>query len=380
MASSRAIVNLSAYADNLAFVRERIPAGCGIIPVVKADAYGHGIEPIARRATAFGVAMLGVATIEEAVELRQAGIDTAILVMAQPPRDMLAPLIEHSLRPMICDVATAERLNELARHAKTIVPVHCKVDTGMGRQGFDPDSVIAEMRHLMHLSHIGIEGIATHFPVADVPDEEFTHAQVRLFRNLLRQLDEEGVPYEATHAANSGAIVNYPEAAFDFVRPGLITYGIWPGGQVPGDARIRPVLRWETQVTAIKNIRAGATVGYGRTYTFTHSGRIAVLPVGYADGYKFALSNCGEVLIRGRRCPVRGRVSMGQIVVDVTEVPKASVGDIATLIGCDGDETITAEYLARLANTIPYDILTGIGRHVARVYVENAGTRTVCTT
>ncbi|MCC6490949.1 MAG: alanine racemase [Candidatus Hydrogenedentes bacterium] len=369
-APSRAIIDLSAYSRNLGVVRTMIPRECGVMPVIKADAYGHGAVPIARRAAEAGAAMLGVATVGEAVELREAGLMIPILVLVQPMEDALPAAIEYDLRLMISDVGVAERVGELARKANRVVPIHCKIDTGMRRQGFHVDTAVSEMMHLTRISHIDIEGVATHFPVADVARDSFTANQVKQFRHVLRQIDKEGIPYEMTHAANSAAIVNHPASTFDMVRPGLMTYGVWPTDSPPAAAPLHPVLRWETQVILVKDVAKGESIGYGRTFAAGGAIRVAVLPVGYADGYKHSLSNRASVLIRGKRCAVRGRISMDQTVVEVTHVPGVSAGDVATLIGADGDETITAEELAERAGTIPYEILTGIGRRVERVYSD----------
>ena len=367
-APSRAIIDLSAYSHNLGVVRTMVPKECGVMPVVKGDAYGHGATQIAKRAAASGATMLAVATVGEAIELREAGVILRILVLVQPLEDALPAAIEYDLRLMISDVACAERVGELARKANRVVPIHCKIDTGMRRQGFHVDTAVSEMMHLTRISHIDIEGVATHFPVSDAVRDSFTANQIKQFRHVLRQIDKEGIPYEMTHAANSAAIVNHPAGAFDMVRPGLMTYGVWPTDSPPAVPPLRPVLRWETQVILVKDVAQGDSIGYGRTFVAGGPIRVAVLPVGYADGYKHSLSNRASVLIRGKRCAVRGRISMDQTVVEVTHVPGVSPGDVATLIGSDGDESISAEELAERAGTIPYEILTGIGRRVERVY------------
>lgn len=367
-AASQAIVDLDAYVHNLGVVRRFVGDQAGIMAVVKANAYGHGLETMARKACDAGVRMLGVAAVDEGIALRAAGVDTPILVLMQPELKALGAIIEHGLRLMVSDVATAEQLGEMARRANRVVPVHCKVDSGMGRQGFPLKSAAQDLQYLTRISHIDIEGVATHFPVADKLEDTFTYNQIKTFRQLLKAVNRYGIPYEMAHAANSAAIVNYQGSIFDMVRPGLITYGVWPTEYPPAQNLLKPVLRWETHITQIRELEAGASVGYGRTYTAPAPIKVALLPIGYADGYKHALSNRGEVLIGGTRCPVRGSVCMDQIVAEVTHLPNVQAGDVATLIGSDGEETITAEELARKAGTIPYDILTGIGPRVPRVY------------
>ncbi|GMV98929.1 MAG: alanine racemase [Candidatus Hydrogenedentota bacterium] len=368
-AHSRAIIDLSAYAQNLRAIRDAVPPETGILAVVKADAYGLGMIPIAQRAVAEGVSMLGVAHVSEGIALRKAGITAPVLIMVQPFEDSLAAAVENDLRITVSNVQIAEKLGEIARGMNKVVPVHCEIDTGMGRQGFHVDTAVADMLFLTRISHIDIEGIFTHFPSADDSKEPFTAQQLRQFRNLLRQVDKEGIPYELAHASNSAGIVTQPTAAFDMVRPGIMTYGVWPA-DTPRTMNIAPVVRWETKIALLKDIQAESTVGYGRTYTTKEAIRTAVLPVGYADGYMLALSNRSHVLIRGQKCPVRGRVSMNHTVVEVGHVGGVSVGDTAVLIGSDGGKSIAVEELAHQANTIPYEILTGIGRSVERVYLD----------
>ena len=291
-------------------------------------------------------------------------------VLIQPNEDAFGPALEHDIRLTISSVRAGERMGEIARRTNKVAPVHCAIDTGMGRQGFSLDSALDDLHHLTRVSHIDIEGISTHFAMSDVRDDPFTGVQMKRFKSLLRQIEKSGIPFEMLHAANSGAIVAHPDTAFDMVRPGIMAFGAWPMGSRPALCPLKPVLRWETRIALLKDLPQDWSIGYGRTYSTQAPMRTAVLPVGYRDGYRRELSNRSDVLIRGRRCPVRGRVSMDQIVVDVTGVPSASVGDPAVLIGSDGSETISVEELAQLAETIPNDILTGIGPRVRRVHSE----------
>lgn len=368
--ATRVLIDLDAYGHNLRFVRARIPKECEIAAVVKDDAYGHGLEPMAKAAVAQGCAMLGVATVEEGEALRKAGIEAPILVLVQPPESALGLAVEHGLRVMVSNVAIGERLGELAHRANKVIPIHCKIDTGMGRQGFAVEDAPAQLLHLTRISHIDIEGVATHFPVADTQEDPFTSQQVKVFKSVLKRLEKTGIPYEIIHAANSAALLNFPGSVFDMVRPGLMTYGVWPTDEQPDGTPLKPVLRWEAKVVLVKDLEPGSSVGYGRTYT-THSRmRAALLPIGYSHGYKHALSNKADVIIRGKRCPVRGSVCMDQIMVDVSAMPDVVQGDWATLIGVDGTEEIKVAELARHARTIPYDILTGITPRIPREYVE----------
>ncbi|MCC6143881.1 MAG: alanine racemase [Candidatus Hydrogenedentes bacterium] len=372
--ASTATVDLSAYAHNLAIVRKYISQRPDICAVVKANAYGHGALPMAEKAIACGIRSLAVATVDEGIELRTSGIDVPLYIMVPPGKESLAAAAEFRLTFFLADVDTAEALGEIASRANRVIPIHCMIDTGFSRQGFPFDQALHDLQYLTRISHIDIEGIATHFPVADKVEDPFTYNQIKQFRQLLKQLDKSGIPYERAHAANSAAIINYPSSTLDMVRPGLMTYGIWPVETPPQQQILRPVLRWETHVIQVKALEPGSSIGYGRTYTTAHRMRAAILPVGYADGYKHSLSNKGVVLIRGQRCPVRGSVCMDQVVVDVSHLDRVEVGDIVTLIGADGGERITAEELAKIGGTIPYEIVTGISARVPRVYVDEAGT------
>jgi len=375
-ALSRAMIDLDAYAHNLKVVRERIGAGPAIMAVIKANAYGHGSAPIARKALASGASMLGVATIEEGIALRAAGIEGPVVVLFQPPADALEAVVEHGLTLVVADVPTAEQLGRIAQRAGRLVKVHCQIDSGMGRQGFDIGSAVSEIQFLTRISHIDIEGVCTHFPTADKPDDEFTMNQFKAFRGALRQLEREGIPYEMAHCCNSPAIVNYPRFALDMVRAGLMTYGVWPTADAPAENPLRPVMRWETRVTQVREFEAGANISYGRTFTVPERMKAAILAVGYADGYQHRLSNRAQVLIHGTRCPVRGSVCMDQTVVDITHAPPVKTGDTAVLLGDAGGNRITAEELAAHAGTIPYEILTGVGERAPRIYtgIHHRGT------
>lgn len=370
LATSKLIVDLGAYAHNLHEVAKLIPEDCKIMAVVKANGYGHGAVPIAKKAIESGASMLGVATVEEGIALRKADINAPILVLVQPSEEALGPALNHGLRLTASSTAIAERLGDLARRANKVVPLHGKIDSGMGRQGFDIERAVEELLSLTRISHIDIEGICTHFPVANIASDAYTQNQIRTFKHLLKQLDKEGIPYETVHAANSAAVMNYPAAAFDMVRVGIMLFGVWPTDDVPPETPLKQVARWESSIILIKEFREAASIGYGRTFQTAQRMRCALVPVGYGDGYHYALSNKGEVLIHGARCAIRGRVSMDQMMVDVTNVPSAAVGDPVVLLGRDGSQQITAEELAQRAGTIPYEIFTSISSRVAREYVD----------
>ncbi len=367
--ASRAIVDLGAYAHNLGVARHFAGAHRTVIAVIKANGYGLGALPMARRALDSGVSMLGVATLDEGVELREGGIEGPILILMQPSAEAFHAAVTYALTLTLCDLGAGKRLGDLARKAGRVLPLHCMVDTGMSRQGFSIESAVRDIPALARIAHLNIEGIATHFPVAERAQDPFTLGQIEALKGVLAKLDEAGVPYDMVHGANSAGVINYGDRVFTVVRPGIMSYGVWPTDARPEVNPLRPVLRWITQVSQVRALEPGATVSYGRTYESPGGMIAAMLPVGYADGYRLALSNRAEVLIRGRRCPVRGRVCMDQMVVDVSHVPGVVAGDEAVLVGKQGVEEITVEALAGLAGTIPYEILTGIGRRVPREYV-----------
>ncbi|MEA3364623.1 MAG: alanine racemase, partial [Candidatus Hydrogenedentes bacterium] len=296
IAQSTFVVDLGAYTHNLRVVRDMIPKDCAVMAVVKGNAYGHGAVAIAQRALQAGASMLGVATVEEAIVLRSASVTAPIMVLVQPPAEAFPEVIENNLRLCLSDVGATERLGELARKHNRVIPIHCKVDTGMGRQGLELDNVITAMRHMTRVSHIDIEGVATHFSSSEDIDDPATANQIRVFKQILKQIEKEGIPYEMAHAANSGAIVAHPTSTFDMVRPGLMTYGVWPTETRPGKIPLRPVGRWESKVVLIKELPSGWSIGYGHTFTTERPTRTAVIPVGYGDGYKAQFGNNADVL------------------------------------------------------------------------------------
>jgi alanine racemase len=362
-------VNTAAYRHNIGVVRQHAGDDCGIIAVVKSDAYGLGMVPMAQRALAENVDMLAVASVAEGMELREHYPETPILVLVQPSYGELSDAVHGDLRITISDYATAERLGLLASKSKKIMAIHCEIDTGMGRQGFSLEEAPKAMLKITRISNVDIEAIYTHFPSADDPDDPFTSNQIKSFRGLLTQLSKDGIPYEFSHAANSAGILLQQNAAFDMVRPGIMTYGVWPTNKVPDDSPLLPVIQWESTLVLIKNLPGGVGINYGRTYKTLKPIRTGIIPVGYADGYSHALSNNADVLIRGTRCPVLGAVTMNQLVVDLSAVPHAAVGDTVVLIGEDDGERISVEELAERADTIGYEILTGISARIPRVYL-----------
>ncbi len=359
-------VNLANIGRNLELVRS-ITGGAKVIAVVKANAYGHGLIPVARYLQD-KADMLAVARLEEAVRLREAGIRAPILNLYPVLPDEVEPVVDYSITQSVDDLNLTRELSRCARDRGTRVKVHLKVDTGMVRTGVWYSDAIGMAFRLSEMQNIEMEGIFTHFSSADDPDPEFTLIQLNRFQEVLDGLRGRGICPPIVHAANSAAIMAFPKMNFTAVRPGLMLYGVPPSPHLEGRLDLRPALTWKTRVISLKRVGAYQPVGYGRAYKTLRSSLIATLRVGYGDGYRWHLSNCGKVLIKGEEAPVVGRICMDTLMCDVTDISNVRVGDEAVLIGRDGDREISPVYLAKLACTIPYDILSGIGERVKRIY------------
>lgn len=348
-------INLGALSRNLAFVRKRVGPGVGILAVVKANAYGHGVAGVVRT-LAHDTEVFGVANINEAAEVAAAGTGRAVMLLSP----CLPSERETAVRcGYIATVSSAEEALCYSRYGK--VCVNFKIDTGMGRAGCNARSAAEELRRLLALAGVSLHGISTHLPSAD-EDSVFTHGQLCDFAALAEELRALAVGARF-HVLNSAGILTRPENGFDLVRPGLILYGVSPLPEYAGS--IEPVLTWKSRVILLRDLPRGASVSYGRSFIAEKPIRAALVAVGYADGFPRHVSGRGAcVIVRGVRCPLLGRVTMDQIVVDVSEVPEASLGDEVTLIGSDGDARIDVLELARQADTIAWEILTGIGRRV----------------
>ena len=361
-------VDLDLLAANLAQVRAHVDEDTDVMLVVKADAYGHGAVPVSWHLLSQGASMLGVGDSTEALELRDAGITAPILVLGAVVAGELEDVVRGNIE---VTVHSGDRIRALRRQLGRSGPkvgVHLKVDTGMGRLGCRPERVLGIAREIGRTRRLKLNGISTHLASPGPDGEKQTQLQLRRFRRVLSVLEKEDLLPRWRHLhASTGTLRELP-GAYNLVRPGIAVYGLDPYDANGGT--LQPALSWRTQIVFLKDQRKGARIGYGGTWTAKRKTRVATLPVGYNDGYRFAFSNRAEVLVRGQRCPVIGRVSMDYICVDVTDVPGAQVGDRVTLIGRDGDEAVSVQELADLAETIPYEILCGIGRRVKRRYIR----------
>ena len=348
-----------------------------VMAVIKADAYGHGAEEFAK-ALEKDVAFFGVATLQEALELRENGIEKPILMLGHTPVAAFPQTVKHGIRSAIFSYEDAAALSAEAVKQGVTAPFHFAVDTGMSRIGFQVTDADADIcQKIAGLPNLKAEGLFTHFSNADDEDQARTDNQRQLYEGFVDMLRIRGVEIPIRHAENSAALTNFTEH-FDMVRAGIILYGAYPSQEVQkANVPIKPVLSWYSWVTHVKALDEGRTVGYGATYTLKQPSLVATVSVGYADGYRRLLSNTGHVLIHGQKAPVLGRVCMDQIVVDVTDIAGVMPGDKVTLIGKDGDREITADQMAAWAQTISYEIFCGISRRVPRVYVENGKTVSV---
>ena len=371
MRPTHAEIDLSAIAANVALACRLAGPETRVMAVVKADAYGHGAVPVARVALAAGATWLGVAIPEEAVPLRAAGIASRILVLGPVAPDQADLVAAHDLDQCVSDQAQAEALDRAARACGRVLGIHLKVDTGMGRVGLRPRELHGVAEKIRALPSVRLAGLMTHFADAEAEEPGFAREQLARFADAARDLPavpQGGMPLR--HAANSAALLFLPEARLDLVRPGIMLYGYHPRGPRGGpEPPLRPALRLRTAISQIRDVAQGESVSYGRTFVAPRDLRVATLPVGYADGCGRLLSNRGQVLIRGQRVPIVGRVCMDMTMVDVSGLPDVRVGDEAVLIGRQGADEITADEVAELQGTISYEILCRIGPRVPRIYL-----------
>jgi len=366
-------VNLDNLAYNIRQIKNNIKAPASIMGIVKADGYGHGAVEISRVLLEEGVQRLGVAVLDEGIALRQEGIDVPILVLGYTPPQLFDKVLEHRITPTLYNYQDALRLSELASKNGSSVKVHLKLDTGMGRIGMIPGQDSLDMvSNIYALPGIKIEGIFTHFSVADEKDKTYTREQFKKFTGFVNALKERGIDIPLRHAGNSAASIDLPETHLDMVRPGVILYGLYPSDEVEkGKLSLKPLASLKTVISHVKTVPSGTSVGYGRKYISAGERVIATLPIGYADGYTRLLSGKASVLVHGTRAPLAGNICMDQCMIDVTGIDGVKVGDEVVLMGSQGEETITAEELASLLGTINYEIVCLIGKRVPRVYIKD---------
>ncbi|MFH0911465.1 MAG: alanine racemase [Planctomycetota bacterium] len=379
-------IDLGAIRENVRRFAGHVGPRVLLMPAVKNNAYGHGAVPVGRAALAAGASRLAVATVAEGEELRRAGIEAPIHVLGAFLPEEVEPAIQSSLILSLQDRNMAQRVEETAAALDKTATVHLKVDTGMGRFGILPGgptasgatieketdvdcrAIVDLARRVASLSHLCLEGVFSHF--ADALDEPYSLRQIAIFQAVSRALEAAGFSRLLRHSAASGAAILHPGAHFDMIRPGITMYGLYDDLVLEKRLATLPALAWRARIVALRDFPAGYSLGYGRTYVTDRPTRAAILPVGYGDGYIRALSNRGLVLIRGRRAPIVGRVCMDYFMVDVTGIDAVRPGDAVTLLGTDGRDRLRAETLADLAGTIPHEVVSNLGRRVARRYLN----------
>lgn len=368
LSPTTATTHLGAIRANLDAVRERVGDRL-VLAAVKADAYGHGAVSVSRMLQESGAAdWLGVATVGEGIELRRAGVRMPILKLsvARGPVEVTAAVAHDLVLPVI-DEASIEETEFAAADAGTVADVHLKVDTGMRRIGCEPTDAVRLAELIDRCPHLELGGVMSHLPISDSPaGAEFTAAQIGRFRRTIEEIAQARGPVPLAHLANSGGVLGHPDSWFDLVRPGIMIYGSYPDPASPRTVELQPGLSWTTAVSFVKRVRAGETVGYGRTWTAPRDTLIATVPVGYGDGYSRLLSNRGRMLIAGRSYPIVGRVCMDQTMVDLGPDSDIAVGDEVVLIGASGEEVITVAELAEVMGTIPYEVTCLITGRVGR--------------
>jgi alanine racemase len=364
-------VDLDQIAQNYRLIAQHV-APARVMPILKANAYGHGLVAVAKQLEQIGAPQLGVAYLEEGLRLRQHGVRTPVLVMGGIVGSQLPRFIESDLTITASSVDKLAAIEECAAWLGRRARVHLKIDTGMERIGVHWYSAEPLLTAALRCKHVDVEGIFTHFANADEADLSHARLQLERFNEVLRFYERRSLATPLRHAANSGAILQLPESHFDMVRPGVLTYGVSPSLDLPITIDVRPALRWITRVVFFKVVKLGNPVSYGSTWAPEQNTRIVTLPVGYGDGYLRAMSGKAEVIVRGRRLPVVGRICMDQIMVDIGQ-GSAWNGDEVVLLGSQDGLTIRVEDLARWAGTIPHEILTNINTRVPRVY-RTAGT------
>lgn len=349
-----------------------------LLAIVKANAYGHGILEVSRIAVKVGVDWLGVSTLEEGLLLRQEGIHCPILVVGYIPLDGLEEAVARKLRLTVYNFETIEQLAKICRHLQKKAFLHIKVETGTYRQGIRRENLLSFIKNVQEFPELVIEGISSHFSnIEDTTDHTYAKLQLEKFKKVLQMLIKNKVEIPVKHMSCTASAILFPKTFFDMIRIGIGMYGLWPSKetflssllQEHKSFVLKPVLSWKTKVSQIKKVPMGSFIGYGCTYRTSRQTLMAVLPIGYYDGYRRQLSNSSYVLIKGKRAPIRGRVCMNFVMVEITDIPGVNLEEEVILIGQDGEEFISADDLASLVGTINYEIVTGISAHVPRIVI-----------
>ncbi len=363
-------INKNSILENIKKIKSSLENDVKLMPVVKADAYGHGALEVAKILVPYAD-FFAVAVIEEALQIIEEGIKTPLLILGYVNPDSYEDIVDNDIRIPVFTYEAAQSLSKIAKSKNKVAKIHIAIDTGMNRIGFNTKSESLDaIKEISSLENISIEGIFTHFATADEKDKSFMIRQEKLFSEFVLQLEALGINIPIKHVSNSAAIIYGKSLNYNMVRSGIITYGLYPSNEVDKtNFMIEPSLELISHVVYVKTIEKGDTVSYGRTFTAEKKMKIATIPVGYADGYPRLLSNKGRVIINGKYAPVIGRICMDQFMVDVTDIDSVQEGDTVTLIGKQGNSFISADEIADFSQTINYEIICGIGKRVPRIYI-----------
>lgn len=366
-------INLDHLAHNIKEIRKIVRPEAMVTAVIKADGYGHGAVEIAQTLLDNGADRLAVATLSEAIVLRNAYPNIPILILGYTPDSCAKEVITNNIIQTIYSLEQAQSFSKKAQALKQTVTIHIKLDTGMSRIGLQPDQhSVHVIKEISKLPNVILEGMFTHFAVADERDKHFTYQQYDKYMNMVHALEEEGVYIPLKHVSNSAATIDLPEMNADMVRAGIILYGLYPSDDVKKERiQLKPVLSLKAKISHVKALKEGIGISYGLKYVTDKKSKIATIPIGYADGFTRMLSGKAEALVKGIRVPIVGRICMDQCMLDVTEIEEVNQGDEVILIGSDGGNTISVDDVARKLNTINYEIVCMIGKRVPRVYTKN---------
>lgn len=377
-------IDIQAIEYNLQIVRQLIQPAVEIMAVVKADGYGHGAETVAHAVCNAGVDALGVARLSEAVSLRKAGVTLPIMIFGYTPPECTEVLINYSLTQTLFSLPYAEAINCYAKKAGGCISAHLKIDTGMGRLGLIPnyqgntrnnsykieEKFLDTIKNICNLENLSIKGIFTHFAASDTTDKTSAKKQLAIFNTVVHELEMANIKIPCKHAANSGAIIGFPDAHLDMVRPGIMMYGLYPSEEMESpELQLKPAMQLKAKVVQTKQVPSDFSISYGHTFTTAKPTTIATLPLGYADGYDRRLSSLGKVLIRGQYAPVVGRICMDQLVIDIGHIQGVSEGDEAVIWGKQNNKVITVDSIANQLGTINYEVVSTIMTRVPKIYV-----------
>jgi alanine racemase len=363
-------IDLGALAHNISNIKKKLGNDVELMAIVKADGYGHGAFEVAKVALENGAGSLGVAILEEGIELREKGIKAPMLNLFPEPKERAEKVVEYDLDQVITDLEFVKKLSQEAKRQNKSSNIFIEIDTGLGRYGVPPKKTVELVKKIKKLGNVRLKGILSQFSTADQRKKDFVFQQLSIFKNTLDELESFSNHIPVKSIANSGAVLDIPASYFNHVRVGHLLYGLYPSQETSESIKVKPAMSLKSKVIFIKEVENGTPISYGKTYIAKKKTNIATIPLGYADGYSRLLSNRGEVLIRGKRAKVVGRVCMDAFMVDVSHIPDVKVGDEVVVMGKQGNDEITAHDLGRWTGTFAYEIMTRMGKRLPIVYVQ----------